>query len=117
MKKKTEQWSVPFRYTVGVLIFAALVAFLIYAHEAVKMLIIAAFTAYLISPAVTFMMERTKLTRAAAGVLCSHLQRRIEGGLAGGRDFRRITELGAALAESGWAELHDLETDEILMKY
>ena len=66
MKKKTEQWSVPFRYTVGVLIFAALVAFLIYAHEAVKMLIIAAFTAYLISPAVTFMMERTKLTRAAA---------------------------------------------------
>ena len=66
MKKKTEQWSVPFRYTVGILIFAAFIAFLIYAREAVKMLIIAAFTAYLISPAVTFIMERTKLTRAAA---------------------------------------------------
>ncbi|MCA9047808.1 MAG: acyl-CoA dehydrogenase, partial [Planctomycetaceae bacterium] len=61
--------------------------------------------------------QECELTRAAAGVLCSHLQRRIEGGLAGGRDFRRITELGAAIAESGWAELHDLETDEILMKY
>ncbi|MCQ3936096.1 MAG: hypothetical protein DPW18_03495 [Chloroflexi bacterium] len=66
MKKKTSQWSLPFRYTMGIIIFAAFVALLIYAREAVKMLIIAAFTAYLISPAVLFLMERTKLSRAAA---------------------------------------------------
>ncbi len=50
----------------GIVIFIAIVALLIYAREAVKMLVIAAFAAYLISPAVTFLMERTKLSRTAA---------------------------------------------------
>ena len=66
MKKTTNPWSLPFRYTIGIIIFAALVALLFYAHEAVKMLVIAAFAAYLISPAVVFLMERTRLSRAAA---------------------------------------------------
>ncbi|MCX6059809.1 MAG: AI-2E family transporter [Chloroflexi bacterium] len=44
----------------------AIVALLLYAHEAVKALIIAAFVAYLISPAVSLLMERTKLSRIAA---------------------------------------------------
>lgn len=58
-----------------------------------------------------------EVTRSAAGVLCEHLRRRIEGGLPSGRDFRRVTELGATIAESGWAALHDVDADEILMKY
>lgn len=66
MKTSKNQWSLPFRYTMGIIIFIAVVALLIYASEAVKMLIIAAFVAYLISPAVSFLTERTKLTRAAA---------------------------------------------------
>src|SRR5688572_30407636 len=66
MKKQDNQWSIPFRYTIGIIIFVAVVAFLIYAREAVKMLVIAGFAAYLISPAVLFLTDRTKLTRAAA---------------------------------------------------
>ena len=34
-----------------------------------------------------------------------------------GKDFRRTTDLGAAIAEGGWAALHDVAQDEILMKY
>lgn len=66
MKNQTSQWSLPFRYTMGIILFIAVVAFLIYAREAVKMLIIAGFSAYLISPAVLFLTEKTKLTRAVA---------------------------------------------------
>lgn len=67
MKKQiNQQWSFPFRYTMGVILFIAVVVFLIYAREAVKMLIIAGFSAYLISPAVLFLTEKTKLTRMAA---------------------------------------------------
>lgn len=66
MKNKTSQWSLVFRYTVGIIVFIALVAFLIYAHEAVKMLVIAAFIAYIISPAVMFLTSKTKLSRTAA---------------------------------------------------
>ncbi|RJP49408.1 MAG: AI-2E family transporter [Anaerolineaceae bacterium] len=63
---KKNQWSLPFRYVVGVVIFIAFVALVIYAREAVKMLVIAGFIAYLISPAVTFLMEKTKVSRTAA---------------------------------------------------
>ncbi|MCC7117521.1 MAG: AI-2E family transporter [Anaerolineales bacterium] len=66
MSKKIKQWSLPFRYAVGLIIFLGLVAFLFYAHEAMKMIIIAAFVAYLISPAVTVLMERARLSRAVA---------------------------------------------------
>ena len=63
---KNTQWSLPFRYVVGITIFIGFVALLIYAREAVKMLVIAGFIAYLISPVVTLVMRRTKLSRAAA---------------------------------------------------
>lgn len=63
---KNTQWSIPFRYVVGIAIFIGIVALLIYAREAVKMLVIAGFIAYLISPVVTIVMHRTKLSRAAA---------------------------------------------------
>lgn len=66
MRTKNNQWSLTFRYTVGILLFLGIIAFLIYAHEAMKMFIIAAFVAYLISPAVAVLMDRTKLSRAAS---------------------------------------------------
>ncbi|MBL8079616.1 MAG: AI-2E family transporter [Anaerolineales bacterium] len=66
MKKNTSQWSLPFRYTMGIIIFAALIALLFYAHEAVKMLVISAFIAYIISPAVMVLTQNTKLSRTAA---------------------------------------------------
>jgi predicted PurR-regulated permease PerM len=66
MRNNSNPWSLPFRYTLGIIIFIALVALLIYAHEAVKMLVIAAFIAYIISPAVAILMQRTRLSRTAA---------------------------------------------------
>ena len=66
MRKNDNNWSLPFRYMTGLILFAALTALLIYAREAVKALVIAAFIAYLISPAVNMLMERTKLSRIAA---------------------------------------------------
>lgn len=66
MKNKDNNWSLPFRYVTGLILFVAIVALLLYAREAVKALVIAAFVAYLISPAVSLLMERTKLSRIAA---------------------------------------------------
>ena len=66
MKKKISQWSLPFRYAMGFIVFISIIALLIYAREAVKMLVIAGFVAYLISPAVTVLMHSTKLSRTAS---------------------------------------------------
>lgn len=66
MKDKNNNWSLPFRYLMGIIIFIALIAFIFYAHEAVKALIIAAFISYLITPAVTLLTKNTKLSRRAA---------------------------------------------------
>ncbi len=63
---KNNQWSLSSRYMAGIIVFVAVVALLIYAREAVKMLVISAFAAYLISPAVTMLTQNTKLTRRAA---------------------------------------------------
>jgi predicted PurR-regulated permease PerM len=60
------QWSLAFRYVMGFLYFAALVAFLFYAHEAVRNLVIAAFVAYLINPAVIYLSTHTRMSRNAA---------------------------------------------------
>jgi predicted PurR-regulated permease PerM len=62
----SNNWSVPFRYLVGLLAFAAFLAFLFYAHQAIGALVIAGFTAYLINPAVIFLAERTHMTRTQA---------------------------------------------------
>jgi len=66
MNNQNEPWSPPFRYIVGLLIFIGFAALLIYAREAVKALVIAAFVAYLISPAVSLLVRNTKLSRTAA---------------------------------------------------
>jgi predicted PurR-regulated permease PerM len=59
-------WNPTFRYMVGVLAFASFVAFLIYARQAVRILVVAAFIAYLINPAVTFLIEKARMSRALA---------------------------------------------------
>jgi predicted PurR-regulated permease PerM len=61
-----QQWSLSFRYVAGILFFAAFVAFLFYAHEAVRNLVIAAFIAYLINPAVVYLLRTTRMTRFVA---------------------------------------------------
>ena len=58
-----------------------------------------------------------EITRMAADVLCASLRRRITGGHADDRDFRRTTALGEAIADSGWAALHDVESEPVLMTY
>jgi predicted PurR-regulated permease PerM len=66
MTARNKNWNAPFRYTVAVILFIGFVAFLLSAREAVKMFIIAAFAAYLISPAVSFLMDRMKWSRTTA---------------------------------------------------
>ncbi|MEO5888086.1 MAG: AI-2E family transporter [Anaerolineales bacterium] len=63
---KDNQWSLTFRYTVGLIFFVALVAFIFYAREAIRNLVIAAFVAYLINPAVDYLSKNTRMTRTAA---------------------------------------------------
>ena len=63
-------WSFPFRYVVGILCLGALIAFLLYARQAVTNLVIAAFVAYLINPAVVYLTETTRMARTAAGKSC-----------------------------------------------
>jgi predicted PurR-regulated permease PerM len=60
------QWTLSFRYVMGFIYFGALVAFLFYAHDAVRNLTIAAFVAYLINPAVVYLSKQTRMSRTAA---------------------------------------------------
>lgn len=60
------QWSLSFRYFLGILFLGALIAFVFYAHDAVRNLVIAGFVAYLINPAVVYLSTQTKMTRRAA---------------------------------------------------
>jgi predicted PurR-regulated permease PerM len=64
--KNVIPWSLPFRYIIGGLLFLAFIALAIYAHQAIKALVIAAFISYLISPVVRFLMEKTNLSRKVA---------------------------------------------------
>jgi predicted PurR-regulated permease PerM len=60
------KWSLTFRYIVAVVLFAAVIAFLIYARTAVRILAVAAFVAYLINPAVGYLSTHTRMSRTAA---------------------------------------------------
>jgi predicted PurR-regulated permease PerM len=60
------KWSLTFRYIAGAVFFIAVIAFLLYAHMAVRNLAIAAFVAYLINPAVTYLATSTRMSRTAA---------------------------------------------------
>jgi predicted PurR-regulated permease PerM len=59
-------WSLTFRYVIGIISFILFIALLIYAHEAVTNLAIAAFVAYLINPAVVYLDSHTRMGRVAA---------------------------------------------------
>jgi predicted PurR-regulated permease PerM len=61
-----DNWSLSFRYIVGILCLVLLIAFLYYARDAVTNLAIAAFVAYLINPAVVYLTTRTRMERVAA---------------------------------------------------
>ena len=60
------KWSLTFRYIAAFILFAAVIAFLIYARTAVRILAVAAFVAYLINPAVAYLMNHTRMSRTAA---------------------------------------------------
>lgn len=59
-------WSLPFRYLAGTLLFLALASFLYYAREALEPVIIAAFVAYLVNPAVAVLTRYGRISRSAA---------------------------------------------------
>ncbi|MCA9131717.1 MAG: acyl-CoA/acyl-ACP dehydrogenase [Planctomycetales bacterium] len=61
--------------------------------------------------------QQDPLTRQASEVLCGQLWRGLQGERASNRDWRRVTELGAAITEEGWSELEAIETEEIMRKY
>ncbi len=61
-----KQWSLTFRYVAGIVFFAVVIAFLFYAHDAVRNLVIAGFVAYLINPAVDYLKRQTRVSRKAA---------------------------------------------------
>jgi len=64
--KKYGEWSLPVRYTVFGLLFLFFVLGLWYIRSILEPLIIAAFVAYLINPAVNFLTKRTRLSRSSA---------------------------------------------------
>jgi len=61
-----KNWGLPFRYLMGLLLLAALIAFIAYAQEALEPLVIAAFIAYLVNPAVVLLSQSTRIPRRAA---------------------------------------------------
>ena len=61
-----ENWSLPFRYVIGIISLVLFIALLIYARDAVINLAIAAFVAYLINPAVVYLTTQTRMDRVAA---------------------------------------------------
>jgi len=64
--KEQGQWSITFRYVTGILLFAAFVAFVFYASDAVRNFVIVGFVAYLLNPIVEVVTNRTKMTRTGA---------------------------------------------------
>src|SRR5690242_9787682 len=61
-----QPWSLSFRYLIGIMTFLALLALLYYARMALQPLVVAAFIAYLINPAVLLLTQYTKLSRRSA---------------------------------------------------
>ena len=60
---KDDRWSVPLRYLVFGLVFLLLVVVLWYIRSVLEPLIIAAFIAYLLNPAVNFLVTRRRISR------------------------------------------------------
>jgi predicted PurR-regulated permease PerM len=60
------KWSLTFRYIAAVILFLLVIAFLIYARVAVRVFAVAAFSAYLIDPAVVYLSSHARMSRKAA---------------------------------------------------
>lgn len=60
------KWSLTFRYIAAVILFVAFIAFLIYAHVAVRVFAVSAFVAYLIDPAVVYLSSHSRMSRTGA---------------------------------------------------
>jgi len=61
-----KQWSLPFRYTVGILLSVLLVIFLWHIRSVLQPIIVAAFIAYLLNPPVSFLVQRARFSRTVA---------------------------------------------------
>jgi len=59
-------WSLSFRYLIGILLLIGLIGFLVYAQEALKSVVLAAFIAYLVNPAVVVLIRNSKIKRRTA---------------------------------------------------
>jgi hypothetical protein len=57
------------------------------------------------------------LVRDAADIVCQNLRQKLLGRRPSNHYFRRVTELGAAIAEGQFASIAGVEADEILMSY
>jgi putative permease len=66
MNKQDFQWGLPFRYLVFGVVFIILAVGLWFIRSILEPLIVAAFIAYLIHPAVNYLNRRTRLSRTAA---------------------------------------------------
>jgi putative permease len=64
--KKYGEWSLPVRYAVLALVFLIFAMMLWYVRSILEPLVIAAFIAYLINPAVNLLTARTRLSRKAS---------------------------------------------------
>lgn len=61
--------------------------------------------------------QEDEVVRLAAEVVCDDLSRELTGRRPSDRQLRRITSLGATIAEGGFASIAGLQPDEILMGY
>jgi hypothetical protein len=61
--------------------------------------------------------QTDEVTRLACEVVCAQLYRNLQGQRSNQRDWRKITELGATLAENPWSELAGIEPNPIMMEY
>jgi hypothetical protein len=57
------------------------------------------------------------LVQEAADILCQNLRRRLLGRRPANQYFRRVTELGAAIAEGRFRSIAGIEAEAILMPY
>jgi alkylation response protein AidB-like acyl-CoA dehydrogenase len=61
--------------------------------------------------------EADETTRGAADILCQNLTRKITGERPTNHYYRRVTELGAAIADGAFTSIAEIDPDEILMPY
>jgi hypothetical protein len=61
--------------------------------------------------------QQDELVRLAAETVCQSLKLKLSGRKPADRDFRKLTDLGSAIADGGFSALAGIEPEEILMNY